>query len=66
LNNRFHAWKEAGLWLKKNMDRGVGLMTTHYRAIRCGCTVTQVLEAFRDAHGKVKGSYVFILNAQVR
>jgi hypothetical protein len=51
---------------EKNMDRGVGLMTTHYRAIRCGCTVTQVLEAFRDAHGKVKGSYVFILNAQVR
>ena len=47
----------------KNLDRAKGLMTTHYRAIHCGCTVAEVLTTYRT-QDNVKGSYVFVLNAQ--
>ncbi len=48
----------------KKINRTIGLMTTNFLTIHFGCTVTQAVEVFRDAQEKVKGSYVFILDAQ--
>ena len=47
----------------KNMDRSIDLMTTDYHAIHDGCTVAQALATFLT-QDNVKGSYVFVLNAQ--
>jgi len=49
--------------VKKNIDRAIDLITTEYHAIHDGCTVAQALASFRT-QDNVKGSYVFVLNAQ--
>jgi magnesium transporter len=49
--------------VKKYIDRAIDLMTTDYHAIHDGCTVAQAIATFRT-QDNVKGSYVFVLNAQ--